>query len=147
MYDQVKTSPVICDNNANFCQRAHEDSVKIQSRSGLSFLFSPPRSGLTPSAYWRFDFFHIFFPREVTQACGVKDGERYVCHEAREHVSPQPANSSSNTHRPVDGCKPGWLLGRLNSIRSATQTVTVSCLLASVRATKNSPRFLTIFCT
>lgn len=86
-----------------FCQRALRDSVKIQSRSGLSFLFTT-MPGLTPSAYWCFDFSRIFFfslfffPGEVTQACGVKDGERYVCHEAREHVSPLPANSSSNTH-------------------------------------------------
>lgn len=74
-----------------FCQRALGDSVKIQSRSGPSFLFTT-MAGLTPSAYWRFDFsrifFFFFFPGEVTQACGVKDGERYVCHEAREHVSP-----------------------------------------------------------
>lgn len=90
MYDQVKTSPAICDNNANFFVRKR---TKILSKSKVaqvfSFFFFPPSSGLTPSAYWRFDFFHIFFfPREVTQACGVKDGERYVCHEAREHVSP-----------------------------------------------------------
>lgn len=60
MYHQVKTSPVICDNNANFCQGAPGDSVKIQSRSGLSILFTT-MPGLTPSAYWCFDFSCIFF--------------------------------------------------------------------------------------
>lgn len=60
MYHQVKTSPVICDNNANFCQGAPGDSVKIQSRSGLSILFTA-MPGLTPSAYWCFDFSCIFF--------------------------------------------------------------------------------------
>lgn len=60
MYHQVKTSPVICDNNANFCQGAPGDSVKTQSRSGLSILFTT-MPGLTPSAYWCFDFSGIFF--------------------------------------------------------------------------------------
>lgn len=80
MYNQVKTSPVICDNNANFCQGAHEDSVKIQSRSGLSFPFFPPLfSGLTVWAYWRFDFAHFFFSlRSHIQACEIKGGEKLV---------------------------------------------------------------------
>lgn len=93
--------------------------MKILSKSKVAqvflfFLYPPPPThqqqhpGLTPSAYWRFDFFHIFFPpSEVTQACGVKDGERYVCHEAREHVSPRSANSSSNTRAR------GWTRARL----------------------------------
>lgn len=51
--------------------------------------------------------FLFFSPCEVKQAWGVKDCERYICHEAREHVSPQPANSSSNTQ----AC--GWTQARL----------------------------------
>lgn len=43
------------------------ERMKILSKSKVAqvflFFFSP-RSGLTPSAYWRFDFFHIFFPEK-----------------------------------------------------------------------------------
>lgn len=88
MYDQVKTSPAICDNNANFFVRKR---TKILSKSKVAQVFSlpPPQlwlNTLSLLALWFLSYF--FFPREVTQACGVKDGERYVCHEAREHVSP-----------------------------------------------------------
>lgn len=89
--------------------------MKILSKSKVAqvflFFFSPPPTLPlwlnTPQLIGALISFIFFFPREVTQAGGVKDGERYVCHEAREHVSPQPANSSSNTQAR------GWMRARL----------------------------------
>lgn len=136
MYNQVKTSPVICDNNANFCQRAHEDSVKIQSRSGLSFsLFSPWLNTLSLLALW---FLSYFFPEKshrLVESKTVK-GMFATRHGNTCHHSLPIAHQ---TQRPVDGRKPGWRLRRLNCIHSAIHTVPESCLLASVRITKNSP--------
>ena len=57
------------------------------------------------------------------------------------NTCPHSLPIAHQTHRPVDGCKPGWRLGCLNSIRSATQTIADSSLLASVRATKTGPPF------
>ncbi len=146
MYNQVKTSPLICDNNANFCQRAYGDSVKIQSRSGLSFLFFSLSLWLNTLSLLALWFLSYFFPEKSHRLVESKTVKGMFA-TRHGNTCPHSLPIAHQTHRPVDGCKPGWHLGRLNSIRSATQTTTDSCLLASVRATKNSRRFLTIFCT
>lgn len=124
------------------------ERMKILSKSKVAqvflfFFFSLWLNTLSLLALW---FLSYFFPEKSHRLVESKTVKGMFATRHR-NTCPHSLPITHQTHRPVDGCKPGWRLGQLNSIRSATQTIIDACSLASVRATKKSPCFLTIFCT
>lgn len=122
------------------------ERMKILSKSKVaqvflfffsSFFFSLWLNTLSLLALW---FLSYFFPEK---SHGLVESKTVKGMFATRHgnTCPRSLPIAHQTHRPVDGRKPGWRLGCLNSIRSATQTIADSSLLASVRATKTGPPF------
>lgn len=118
------------------------ERMKILSKSKVAqvflfFFFPLWLNTLSLLALW---FLSYFFPEKSHRLVESKTVKGMFATRHR-NTCPHSLPIAHQTHRPADGWKPGWRLGRLNSIRSATQTITDSCLLASVRATKNRPLF------
>ena len=127
------------------------ERMKILSKSKVAqvFLFSffSPLSlwlnTLSLLALW---FLSYFFPEKSHRLVESKTVKGMFA-TRHGNTCPRSLPIAHQTHRPVDGCKPGWRLGRLNSIRSATQTMADSCLLAPVRKALLSWPFSAHKCT
>lgn len=106
------------------------EHMKILSKSKVAqvflFFFSPPPHTLplwlnTPQLIGALISFIFFFPEKshrLVESKTVKGMFATRHGNTCSHSLP----IAHQTHRPVDGCEPGWRLGRLNSISSAIQT-------------------------
>lgn len=117
--------------------------MKILSKSKVAqvflfFLYPPPPThqqqhpGLTPSAYWRFDFFHIFFLPAKSHRLVESKTVKGMFATRLGNTCPRALPIVHQTHGPADGREPGWRPGRLNSIRTAVENSPGSLTFATV---------------
>lgn len=106
------------------------EHMKILSKSKVAqvflFFFSPPPHTLplwlnTPQLIGALISFIFFFPEKSHRLVESKTVKGMFA-TRHGNTCPHSLPIAHQTHRPVDGCEPGWRLGRLNSISSAIQT-------------------------
>lgn len=115
--------------------------MKILSESKVSAQVFSYIFGLTSSAYWRFDFFHIFSLRSHTSLMWESDSAKGMFATRHRNTCPHSLPIAHQTHRPVDGWRLDCRLRQPNSSRRATETITHSCVPAPIKAGS-----LTVFC-
>lgn len=119
------------------------ERMKILSKSKVAqvflFFFSPPLwlNTLSLLALW---FLSYFFPEKSHRLVESKTVKGMFATRHR-NTCPHSLPIAHQTHRPVDGCKPGWRLGRLNSIRSATHTIPDSLFTCFSQSHKRTALF------